>query len=66
MIKGGNDILHSNFFREHVAVVLDSIFEISTVVTKAVYTDNPAADKKTIEHAFSSHFYGRILTLQVW
>ena len=53
--------------REHVGVVLDSIFERqnSDVQTEGVYTDNPKSDKKVVEEAFSKHFKGTIATLQV-
>ena len=53
--------------REHVGGVLETIFERqnSDIQTEAVYTDNPTVDKKVVEAAFSKHFNGHILTLQV-
>ena len=52
--------------REHVGVVLDTIFKESPISTKAIYTDNPHTDKSIVETAFGNHFYGKILTLQVF
>ena len=52
--------------REHVGGVLETIFEESPIVTKAIYTDNPRADKSIVEAAFGIYFNGKILTLQVY